>query len=851
MDEQHSQEFRARFSSEIIAIPTRYDPKSGQRSIRWKDIHQYFKHAQGVLNGKVAVLFMTSDDFEEQQLEIEGITTLQDQVRQLDQRTQQLQDQIVEILQEAQRTRQQVDDVPEKIQHSEQQIKPQITDLLQRVQQLQLLVNGTDHGNDSPIDQIRKQILQQLQRAVDRQSIIQYRVQTLLGTLPDDLIVPQLFLILPKHSDNEQGRSDSWLFRVHFLCERSPYTMNKGTRKVHDVHMTSHPGYDIKSPEFFDKCGPYALTMMYLIKYGAIASGFSLPPLVQSSLTAKIEESQKRLGFVKENIGQLVDETITYFEDTTRAFDNDTGAASQWNTGPMPLGELKSYLDINESEDFPRGLYQLTVQEGHWSLVCSEHRLEWVIQNLKDIVNSTGGSYTEEKRNTSIKVTSVKTVKRLYSAVLDVFKVQSNSTVPLLTMDCGRLLFKSDVSPEAQNVSMTITRLSDLTSDDLEFIQQCNISQLEIKHTPTESDDDRLTNILHQCVKLKELEIICHCERTLAVIDLVIILREKILQSGRSSALQIFKVADELGPINFYSWTNSEKDRITTTVTFSAESTKFDMDTHAKLQNTELVAEGSQMSNFFRQYGWSISSLNTMIKFNDHLATLLDDSTKIHGSRLSRLTLLPENLTTVGLKAMDRIVKRSLTLNHIWLFISGLHQESQPEKAVHLLDLCGKKLCRLYIMGENIEGWLPQLAKAFPDRSNFPVMSKFEVRCYSKRELPQECVKWLAVMVSTPSSSGTHLDYLRIYNVTIQPQDWETLIKAIDFSMLEDLRFDSTNFSQEQLGVLVDCITATNVTPFPLNNLSLTDTDLLTIADKQTLRERIQKVAPWVSIVGL
>ncbi|KAK3825451.1 MAG: hypothetical protein J3Q66DRAFT_436521 [Benniella sp.] len=639
MDEQHSQEFRARFSSEIIAIPTRHDPKSGQRFIRWKDIQQYFKNAQGVMNGKVAVLFLTSDDFEDSLIplriayypgvvlevladdnsqghfstteasnhnqaiciqsriqysdtsmlsnpliplchdhphhsmvlsqespatnsnhvnehlprqQLEGITTLEDQVRQLDQRTQQLQDQIVDILQETQRTRQLVDDVPGKIQHSEQQIKPQINDILQRVQQLQFLVNGTADGNDSPIDQIRKQILQQLQRTVDRQSIIQYRVQTLLGTLPDDLIVPQFFLILPKHSDNEQERPDSRLFRVHFLCERFSYSMNMGTRDVHEVHMTSHPGYDIKSPkEFFDKCGPYALTMMYLVKYGAIASGFALPPLMQSSLMAKVEESQERLGFVKGNIGQLVDDTITYLEDTTRAFDNDTDAASQWNTGPIALGELKSYLDINEDEHSPQGLHQLTTQEGYCSLMCSEHRLEWAIQRLKDIASSMGGSYTEKQRNISIKVTSNKTVKRLYSAVLDVFKVQSNSDVSLLTMDCGRLSLKFDTPREAQNVSMTITRLSDLTSDDLEFIQQCNISQLEIKHTPTESDEDRLTNILHQSVKLKELKIICRCERTLAIIDLVIMVREKILQSGRSSALHIFKVADELGPIKF------------------------------------------------------------------------------------------------------------------------------------------------------------------------------------------------------------------------------------------------------------------------------------------------------------
>jgi hypothetical protein len=65
MNQQHSQAFRARNSSEIITIPTRHDPKSGQRVVRWKDIQQYFENAKGVLNGKDAVLFLTDDDLEE------------------------------------------------------------------------------------------------------------------------------------------------------------------------------------------------------------------------------------------------------------------------------------------------------------------------------------------------------------------------------------------------------------------------------------------------------------------------------------------------------------------------------------------------------------------------------------------------------------------------------------------------------------------------------------------------------------------------------------------------------------------------------------------------------------------
>ncbi|KAF9971639.1 hypothetical protein BGZ65_010292, partial [Modicella reniformis] len=61
----NAQAFRAQFSSKVITIPTHHDPKSRQRVIRWKDILQYFKDAEGIMNGDDAVLFVTDDDLED------------------------------------------------------------------------------------------------------------------------------------------------------------------------------------------------------------------------------------------------------------------------------------------------------------------------------------------------------------------------------------------------------------------------------------------------------------------------------------------------------------------------------------------------------------------------------------------------------------------------------------------------------------------------------------------------------------------------------------------------------------------------------------------------------------------
>jgi hypothetical protein len=59
------QAFRAQSSSKIILIPTRYDGKSKQHVVRWKDIQLRFKDAQFVMNGESTVLFLTDDDLEE------------------------------------------------------------------------------------------------------------------------------------------------------------------------------------------------------------------------------------------------------------------------------------------------------------------------------------------------------------------------------------------------------------------------------------------------------------------------------------------------------------------------------------------------------------------------------------------------------------------------------------------------------------------------------------------------------------------------------------------------------------------------------------------------------------------
>jgi SOS-response transcriptional repressor LexA len=97
----------------------------------------------------------------------------------------------------------------------------------------------------------------------------------------------------------------------------------------------------------------------------------------------------------------------------------------------------------------------------------------------------------------------------------------------------------------------------------------------------------------------------------------------------------------------------------------------------------------------------------------------------------------------------------------------------------------------------------------------------------------------------------TRLKGFRLSNMTLTSQDWETLIKAIDVSMIQELIFDGTNFSQEQLDLLIDCMASTGKQSVSLKSLDIDGTDLALNGDNAALRERIQKAAPRVRIQGL
>jgi len=782
---------------------------------------------------------------------------------QMQQQIAELQHQISELQQAqryGQRAQQQTDEVEQPSPLSEYQTQQpwqkKADMVLEKMQQL--------------LDNAREEISQCQQDTIYRNTLIHYRIQEHLRVPLEELPVPMFFIILPKDTSLSEGqrKSPTLTFRLHFLCEGLSHSSTNDTKGRSDIHMTNHLGYDIKDPkEFFGKYGPYILTTMYMIKYGAIASGFVVPPLAHSKLVARIGENQEYLASVKKNIDRLVDIAISYLEGSS-TIDSEINT-SQWSLTLADKAELRSYLDDIEDESFPGDLHQLVTQGPHCSSwVCGAHHHERIIGHLKDVVNAVGGTYSEDSKKITINCDDVE--EQLYEAMTEFCSVQTTDD-PSLSASIGQLSLTTSASKAGQEVSITINRLGDLTVDGVKFIQQCNLTKLMVKCTPDVTDEDRLVNILNQCPGLEELHIRCNGERCYDIIHLVISTRETTLREGRKSALHILKVTDERwDPFDYYRGFDGN-DHIVSTVTFSRGSTVFDMDTDMRMQHGKPIVEGSPISNFFRQFGWSIVRLAISWHFTNHLAVLLDNATDERGSRLSHLTFSPVALSTLGLDALDQVIKRSQSLNFLWLYCVYLEKESQTEKALLLLGRYGERLNRLTLNSHSMEKWLLPFARLLPTANSFPRLDHICMWCLSKPQVPSEFIQWLVSKAQDrpPSDEQSSNDdspagrtlqtrkpctvLARMYrfflmNVTLRSQDWEILIKAIDIFKLRELHLHNTNFSSEQLDLLLDRIAATDAHSISLNTLHLGQSELLVGVDGSALRAKIQKVAPQLTI---
>jgi hypothetical protein len=435
-----------------------------------------------------------------------------------------------------------------------------------------------------------------------------------------------------------------------------------------------------------------------------------------------------------------------------------------------------------------------------------------------------------------------------------------------LKIERGGLSIKSTYSQgKIQEMTVAIGRLCDLDIDDLKFISKGHLTRMAIKYTPQEADDRQLVSLLRHSPLLSHLQIGCLEERCLSVISLVVSTRSMVLQEGGSTCLRTFELMDEnLTPFN-ETGTTDNTTHIQSHLSFTEDSTGFDMRTWIRLQNHNLITVKHSVCDFVRQYGYSIVFLDGPSTLGDHFATALGGSISKNGSQLKRFDLDPLSLTIPGLHGLERILKRLQSSVEFRLHLSNFEKNGQMEKGHLLLTRHGYMLDGLEMYGDSPEQWLPWIASSFSTRSCFPKLLSFNLGFRSRCDLPSKCSLWIASMVTAPpqvpgSSSPSPpavkpwsgLEKFSLRSVLLQPEDWTTVLEAIDFSVLQCLEFNGSNFSQEQFRLLVECIPDPlpgNAFKAPLKTLDIRDTDLAKSLDARSVFAELQMKRPLVKVI--
>ncbi|KAG0005466.1 hypothetical protein BGZ65_011088 [Modicella reniformis] len=383
-----TQIFRTESSSKTTTIPTRLDNKSGKRIVLWKDIQQYFKHADGVLNNGEAVVFLTNENFEyldplriahhpgvvlvirgpehEVTESIKtgpasqtGTTTVKDAMNELFERLQVEMNKNKALEEQMLRTQQ-------SIETKQDETQQRLVEMRQQIEQIENKQQGST--------EMQKQ-------ALDRLAVIQNRIHALI-TQTNELHehpLPRLFIVLPKaiRGRDKTRKAQADQFQVYFLCECGAYTISENGTNSPTIHLSNHEGYDLEKPtEFFEKYGTYVLALMYMIKHGVKVGDVVVPSLADLATVGGLDAGQKQPDHLK-NIGSLVDDSITFLQ--SQKYDNipEGGesmelAITRALEGGVDLQHLGSFLKA-KSEHALGNLHRVITNEGHVKYMCDEH----------------------------------------------------------------------------------------------------------------------------------------------------------------------------------------------------------------------------------------------------------------------------------------------------------------------------------------------------------------------------------------------------------------------------------------------------------------------------------------------
>ncbi|KAG0242602.1 hypothetical protein BGX31_000127 [Mortierella sp. GBA43] len=310
---------------------------------------------------------------------------------------------------------------------------------------------------------------------------------------------------------------------------------------------------------------------------------------------------------------------------------------------------------------------------------------------------------------------------------------------------------------EGNDVTMSIEKLDQLTSDGQRMMQRGHLTTLKVKTTKYASWTSLLETLKNNPM-LMEVELDVYrqffTETIDSVADSVAETRRRILSNttspSRAIPLKVSVVWRNLSwplvktTLDFPE--NSDTPHISTDIVMDAILAPFNPDHRAALIQDVYLP----LLEVVGDYGWSIETMEVVVGFTDHVVIALDKATRKRGSKLVSLRLNPLLLTLRGIVCMDQVMKRSHCFSELHLVLSGQHGKFQAKKAKFLISRYSRKIQSLDLTRtRRDEEWVFQIADMCPARqwlslefSNFS-MDEFKllVKCIPEISNPVDTLK--------------------------------------------------------------------------------------------------------------
>ncbi|KAF9923763.1 hypothetical protein BGZ65_008687, partial [Modicella reniformis] len=208
--------------------------------------------------------------------------------------------------------------------------------------------------NKDLVTQMAKQQeeMKQMQlQALKQLSLLQNQVQAVMTQTYElhEYPIPRLFVVLP-HGDSSWNIKNPFSnnFRLYFLCECGEHTTSTNSRIPHHIHLAKHEGYDITRPtEFFKQYGPYALTILKMLRFSISVVGIAVPALSKLINIDVIDQAHMSLK-------QLSCATISGMDNVIRCIETsvEEGEAVDGVRDMMKNNEALEGADLRKLDTF-------------------------------------------------------------------------------------------------------------------------------------------------------------------------------------------------------------------------------------------------------------------------------------------------------------------------------------------------------------------------------------------------------------------------------------------------------------------------------------------------------------------